>query len=185
MTQKVIFYPVWAKILVLKSQVFYNDLMDILIKIVFFIIFAAAIFGRSYIESSVLYWSLYVIMGILLGCLWWVMFWVSKKKVVEVLGKQPEFEIFAGRIPLDVRADLDRGRFCISDGKFILVQKKNGKFQKTWELPVSEVKSIGFGRVGGSYRYGFILHTEDGKTEFTCGKIKKEKDNLFKTLGWK
>jgi len=159
--------------------------MSALIKLVFFAIFAAVIFGRSYITSDFLYWSLYILMGGLLIVLWQVMFKVSEKTAVKVLGKEPDFNIFAGKIPLDVRADLDRGRLCVTDGKLVLIQKKEREYLQTWEMPIENIKSVGFGKVGGSYRYGFTLHCADRDTEFVCSAIKKQKDAFFKALGWK
>lgn len=159
--------------------------MSIVTKIIFFLIFAVVIFGRSYFSSAVLYWSLYGFMGVLLVLLWFMLYWVSHKKAVKILGKEPDYDVFAGKIPLEVTSDLDRGRVCVVDGKIVLIQKKKRKFEIVWEIPVKDIDSIGFGKVGGSYRYGFIIHNKDDKTEFTCSKMKKEKDTLFKAIGWK
>lgn len=159
--------------------------MVAVIKFLFFILFAAAIFGRSYIESELLYWSIYLAIGVLLVILWFVKYWFSKKKLSEFLGKDPSFQIFAGRVPSNVQDDLDRGRFCVSEDKLLLIIRDKKKYSVVWESEIKNLSSISFGKVLNNHRRGFTVNHSNGSTEFTCASISKHKEELCKAIGWK
>ncbi|MCR4676812.1 MAG: hypothetical protein K5634_06250 [Sphaerochaetaceae bacterium] len=158
--------------------------MEKLIKGLIILLFALVIFGRGYFPNDALYWGTYLFMFVLVFLLWFASYWVSKKKAEEILGKKPDFDIFVGKVASDVNADLQRGRLCFCDGKITLIAKTKGKYSKAWEMPISEVESVGFGTVVG-WRKGFNLHTKEGTIGFTSVKIKNHKQELYKALGWK
>jgi hypothetical protein len=122
-------------------------------------------------------------MFILVALLWFAMFWVSRKRNAAVLGYEPDADFFVGKVSPNVRDDLQRGRMSFKDGKITLVSRKKGRFEKVWSADVSDIQSVGFGKVAG-VRKGFTFHTENGDVSFTCVKLFKNRDLLYKALGW-
>lgn len=133
---------------------------------------------------------MFVVMAGCVAFYWFAMFWVSRKDVVKVTGKEPDFEIFAGKIPSDPQADLTRGRLCIMDERLVLFQRTDDKIRKTepckevWSIPTKDIKSLGFGKVL-SMRKGLVIYFNDDEVSFTCSKIVKDREPLYKALGWK
>jgi len=157
--------------------------MDRILSFLILGLFIVVVFGRSYFPSAALYWSVYFLMFILVALLWFAMFWVSRKRNVKVLGFEPDADFFVGKVSPNVRDDLQRGRMSFKDGKITLVSRKKGKFEKVWSADVSDIQSVGFGKVAG-VRKGFTFHTENGDVSFTCVKLFKNRDLLYKALGW-
>ena len=133
---------------------------------------------------------MFAAMVVLVTLYWFAMFWVSKKDAQKVLGKDPSFEVFVGKIPTDPSADLIRGRLCIVDGSIKLLQRtddkerKNAPCKEVWSIPTNEITSLCFGKVLPA-RKGFIIYMGDDEVKFTCSKISKQKDELYKALDWK
>lgn len=164
--------------------------MKLLIKILILLDFAAVVFIPSVYMSRLTLIPMFAGMVALVVLYWFAMYWVSKKRALQVLGKTPQFDIFVGKIPTDPNADLTRGRLCIVDGNISLLQKTDGKDSKTtpykvvWTMESSAITSIGFGKVL-SVRKGFILYMDKDDVRFTCSSIAKHKDELYAALGWK
>lgn len=164
--------------------------MNILIKILILLDFAAVVFIPEVYMSRAVLIPMFVSMIALVIIYWFTMYWVSKKKALQVLGKEPQFDIFVGKIPTDPTADLIRGRLCISDGIISLIQKTEGKEKKTtpfkivWTMETKDITSLGFGKVL-SVRKGLILYMDKDDVRFTCSNIGKHKDALYSALGWK
>lgn len=152
-------------------------------KILIYVILILFLFFRGYFPNDAVYWGSYGLAFFLLVALWFNMFWVGRKKAIKISGFEPDFDIFCARVPLDVSADLIRGRLCIGDGKLVLVKKTKGKYSIEWQTSIENIKSIGFGTVAG-VRKGFTVHENDKDTDFTCARIKKHSAELFKALGW-
>lgn len=157
--------------------------MDKIISFLILALFIVVVFGRSYFPSAALYWSVYFVMFILVALLWFAMFWVSRRRNASVLGFEPDADFFVGKVPANVRDDLQRGRLSFRDGKVTLVGRKKGKYEKVWSVDTDDILSVGFGKVAG-VRKGFTLHTENGDVSFTSVKLFKNRDLLYKALGW-
>ena len=158
--------------------------MQTLVKGIIICIFALVIFCRNYFPSDLVYWLTYVLLFALIPVLWNTMFSVSRKKACQVLGKQPEFDIFCARVPQDPTEDLSRGRLCLCDGVFHFIQRKKHGFEETWSIKVSEIKSVSFGTVAG-VRKGFTIHTDKTDLPIVCDSIRKHSDAFFEAMGWK
>ena len=164
--------------------------MKTLIKILILLDFAAVVFIPSVYMSRPVLIPMFAVMVALVILYWFTMYWVSKKKAIQILGKNPSFDIFVGKIPTDPNADLTRGRLCIADGTIYLLQKTDGKEKKdgpykiAWSMDASTITSLGFGKVL-SVRKGFIIYMDNDEVRFTCSSIAKHKQELYNALGWK
>lgn len=163
----------------------YDLTMKILVIVLMLLDFAGVAFGRGTLPEG-LYFSLMPIMLLLIVAYWYVMFWFSKKKLLKIMGKEPDFEIFAGKVPKDPTLDLQRGRLVISDNRLVLYQKilKEKVCKEVWSMPVSEIKSVGFGTLLPLRRKGIRIYTEEDTVEFTAEPVMKRKDEFYKALGW-
>lgn len=157
--------------------------MDIIIKFLILALFLIVIFGRSLFPSEILYWSVYFVMFILVALLWFAMFWVTRKRNSSVLGYEPDADFYVGKVAPDVREDLQRGRLSFKDGRITLVGKKKGQYSVIWSCGVDDIESVGFSKVAG-VRKGFTFHTADGDVPFTSSRLFKNRQLLFKALGW-
>jgi len=154
------------------------------LKIIILLLFVVAVFGRGYFPSDALYWSVYFVMFALVTLLWFAMFWVSVKRAERVLGKAPDATFFVGKVAPDVRDDLQRGRMCFADGRVVLVGRRpDGSYGELWSVAVEDINSVGFGTVAG-VRKGFTVHAESGDVSFTNLKIFKNRNLLYRALGW-
>ena len=167
----------------------YYQGMTILIKILILLDFAAVVFMPSVYTSRSTLIPMFATMVILVVLYWFAMYWVSKKKAYQIIGKTPKFDIFVGKIPTDPNADLTRGRLCIADNTIYLIQKNDGKDKKaglykvSWSMDTSTITSLGFGKVL-SVRKGFIIYMDKDDVRFTCSSIAKHKAELYAALGW-
>ena len=163
--------------------------MKTIVRILILAEFAAIIFVPGIYTSRLLLIPMFLSMAGLVALFWYSMFWVSRKDVLKVLGKEPEHDFFAGKMPVDTSADLTRGRLCFLDGKIVLMQRTEDRIRRTtpcreaWSKDISEVTSVGFGKVLPA-RKGFILYFGEDEVRFTCSKVAKQKDLLYKALGW-
>lgn len=163
--------------------------MKTIVKILMILDFAAVVFLPSVYMTRSLLIPMFAVMAGLVVLYWFAMFWVGRKDALKVLGKTPDFDIFAGKVPTDPSADLTRGRLCIEDGRIVLLQRTDGKERKTapckevWSMQTNEITSLGFGKVLPA-RKGLILYMGDDEIQFTCSGISKRKDGLYKALGW-
>jgi len=164
--------------------------MRLLIRILLILDFAAVVFVPSTYMSRIMLIPMFTIMVVLVVLYWFTMFWVSKKDAQKVLGKTPSFDAFAGKIPTDPSADLTRGRLCIIDNTLKLLQRTNDKEHKStpckevWAISTNDITSLGFGKVLPA-RKGVIIYMGDDEVKFTCSKVIKHKEELYKALGWK
>lgn len=158
--------------------------MIILIRLLLVAIFAGVIFFRPYFPNDFLYWSMYFMLFVLVCAFWYVSFWVSRKKAAKVLGKEPESDLFCGKVAELETADLERGRLCASEGSLYLIRKNPaGKYEVQLEIKISDITSVGFGYVAGRRR-GFTIHTGKKSVSFTSAKAFKEKSVIYRMLGW-
>lgn len=163
--------------------------MKTIARILILLDFAAIVFIPSIYMNRLTMIPLFLTMVGLVALYWYAMFWVGKKDVLKVLGKQPEFDIFVGKIPADPNADLLRGRMCIMDGRLVIMQRTDDKVhhktpcKEAWSLDICAITSVGFGKVLPA-RKGFILYMGDDEVSFTCSKIAKDHSILYRALGW-
>jgi len=163
--------------------------MKTILRILIILDFAAVVFIPNIYLSRPIMIPMFAVMIGLVVLYWFAMFWVSKKDAVKVLKKDPAFDIFAGKIPTDPSADLTRGRLCIVDDTLKLLQRnddkerKNAPCKEVWSLKTKEITSLGFGKVLPA-RKGLIIYMGDDEVKFTCSKITKQKEELYKALGW-
>ena len=167
----------------------YIGTMKTLVRILIILDFAAVVFIPSKYLPRLALIPMFLLMFGLVVLYWFAMFWVSKKDVLKVLGKEPESQIYVGRLPADPSADLIRGRLCAVDGKLVLLQRNDDKQRKTapckevWSMKIDDVSSVGFGKVLPA-RKGFILYQGDEAFKFTYAKAAKDKGIIYKMLGW-
>ncbi len=163
--------------------------MKTILRILIILDFAAVVFIPNIYLSRPIMIPMFAVMIALVVLYWFAMFWVSKKDAAKVLKKDPVFDVFAGKIPTDPSADLTRGRLCIVDDSLKLLQRnddkerKNALCKEVWSLKTKEITSLGFGKVLPA-RKGLIIYMGDDEVKFTCSKIAKQKDELYKALGW-
>ena len=90
--------------------------MKTIVRILILAEFAAIVFIPSaYLPR----WALIPMFASMVGLVvlyWFAMFWVSRKDVIRVLGKEPEHDFYVGKLPADPNADLTRGRLCVTGG---------------------------------------------------------------------
>ncbi len=163
--------------------------MKILVRILIILDFAAVVFIPSQYLPRLALIPMFLGMFALVVLYWFAMFWVSKKDVLKYLGKEPDFDIYVGRLPADPSADLIRGRLCVVDGSLVLLQRTDDRQRRTnpckevWSMKIDDVSSVGFGKVLPA-RKGFILYNGDDETKFTYAKAVKDKSIIYRMLGW-
>lgn len=163
--------------------------MKTIVRILILAEFAAIIFIPGVYMSRLTLIPLFLSMFGLVVLYWFAMFWVSRKDVLKVLEKQPESDLYVGKIPADTTADLVRGRLCRVDDRLILLQRTEDKLHRqtpcreAWAIDISDITSVGFGKVLPA-RKGFILYKGDDEIRFTCAKAAKDKSLIYNMLGW-
>lgn len=163
--------------------------MKTIVRILILAEFAAIIFLPSVYMSRLTLIPLFLSMFGLVALYWFAMFWVSRKDALKVLGKEPESDLYVGKIPTDTSADLVRGRLCRVDDKLILLQRTEDRIHRetpcreAWSVDIADISSVGFGKVLPA-RKGFILYKGDDEIRFTCAKAAKDKNLIYRLLGW-
>lgn len=76
--------------------------MKTIVKILIILDFAAVVFLPSVYMSRPVLIPMFAVMVGLVVLYWFAMFWVSRKDADKVIGKEPDFDIFAGKIPLSL-----------------------------------------------------------------------------------
>jgi hypothetical protein len=163
--------------------------MKTVVRILILAEFAAIVFIPSaYLPR----WALIPMFASMVGLVvlyWFAMFWVSRKDVIRVLGKEPEHDFYVGKLPADPNADLTRGRLCVTGGRLVLMQRTDEKehrqtpCREAWSRDIDEVTSIGFGKVLPA-RKGFILYFGEDEVRFTCSRAAKDRAMIYNALGW-
>lgn len=151
--------------------------------------FAAIIFVPGVYLSRLVMALMFVLMIALVVLYWFVMFWVKKSEAQAILGHEIENDLFVGKLPVDPAADLDRGRLCRDGDRLVLIKRSDGKEKNgqkcdvVWSVDIDDIKSVGFGKILPA-RKGFILYLDDDEVKFTSFKVSRNKDLLYKALGW-
>lgn len=163
--------------------------MKQLISIALLALFGVVIFIPDQVLSTWLYWSLFVLMFVLLGAYWFVSYWVSYSSAVALINEKPRFTLYCAKVPVASTEDLVRGRLVITEKQVYLVQKVKPKGNRTtykivWSVSASAVCSISFGKVLGM-RAGMILELDDDVQErFVSTTARKKKALIKQAFGW-
>ncbi len=166
--------------------------MKLLIKICLLGIFALVVFFPSSTFGLYIYWTMFVVMFLLVIAYYYTSYWVSKKDVRDVTGKDVGYSLFVGKMPVIESDDLVRGRLTINSERLALYKRLDGKerhggqhCREVWSMDVSDIASIDTGSIV-SIRKGLIIYVDGGgEVRFICRKAMKEKDQVVTALGWK
>lgn len=162
-----------------------------IVKFAVLLLVGIVVFFRSKIPSVTVYWLIFVLLFILVGLLFVLFYWVSKKDVEKVSSRKPKFSMFTSRIPETKDSELHRGRMVIDQEEIALYQRTPDRERtqqtpcvKTWFEPLENLATIDFGEV--DYRKkGLILYFTDGsQVKFSQRKMKKNKEMILQALGW-
>lgn len=159
--------------------------MKTLLKVLLLALFAIVVFMPTRGITLWVYWSLFVVMFLVLLLYYRISYWVSMR---EVPAESVLFSVFAGKVPPMSSEDLVRGRLVVTPDKIALYQLSGKhspvKVKEVWSIPTSSVTGFSIGRVVG-LRDGLILSLEeDQEARFAIFFMKRRKEALTKALGW-
>jgi hypothetical protein len=163
--------------------------MKNLIKLLLIASFGVVVFLPAGTISDALYWSLFVLMFILLVLYYRFAYWVGIQQVEDIIDEPILFSMFCGKVPPITAEDLVRGRLVVTPTKVVLYQKASNSLTKArckavWSVNIDQIASFGLGKVVAA-RKGLILYLQDGgDARFTYSRMSKRKDELTKALGW-
>lgn len=163
--------------------------MKILLKMLLLGLTLVVVFiSPSYI-GIVAYYMIFPLLFLLVFLYYVVSYWVSEKDMQKVRKEGYNLSLFCGKVPPSGDGDLLRGRLAIGEDELKLYQRlQKGRTRQTpceevWSLDVSEIRSMGVGKVFGMRR-GLILYLDEGSVSFLSGKAAKQKEAIIKALGW-
>ena len=142
----------------------------------------------SYI-GIVAYYMIFPLLFFLVFLFYIISYWVSETDVQKVRDDGYTFSLFCGKEPQIGDGDLTRGRLVFAEENVKLYQRvqkgrtKKIPAQEVWSLDVSEIRSLGVGKVSGM-RKGLILYLDEGSVSFLSGKAVKQKEAIIAALGW-
>ena len=135
------------------------------------------------------FYSLFPLMFLLVYFFYIISYAVSEEDVRKVRTEPFSFSLFCGMVPLIGDGDLTRGRLVITADKVTLYKRierhrtKQTPCEAVWSLDVSEIRSLGVGKVLAS-RTGLIFYLDESSVHFVTSKAKKQKPAILKALGW-
>ena len=163
--------------------------MKILLKLLLLGLTLVVVFiSPSYI-GIVAYYMIFPLLFFLVFLYYIVSYWVSEKDVQKVRKVGYNLSLFCGKVPPSGDGDLLRGRLVFTESQVTLYQrmqkgrKRQPPCEEVWSLDVSEIRSLGVGKVFGM-RKGLILYLDDGSVSFLSGKAVKQKEAIIKAIGW-
>jgi Ca2+/Na+ antiporter len=163
-------------------------LMKILLKVMLLALFAVIVFIPNDMIASWAYWSLFLVMFLILYLYYQFTYYVSEKDVNKKTTETYNFSMYCAKVPPMSSEDLIRGRCIVTDTHFELYQKgvkSNEHVTLVWSRKISDVALIETGKVVG-LRHGLIFTLKDGKKDsFAVFGASKIYDSLISTLGWK
>lgn len=163
--------------------------MKTLLKIILLGITLVIVFVSPAQIGIVGFYSLFPLLFLLVYFFYIVSYAVSEEDVRKVRIEPFSFSLFCGMVPLIGDGDLTRGRLVITDKKVALYKRidrhrtKQTPCEEVWSLDVSEIRSLGVGKVLSS-RSGLIFYLDEGSVHFVTSKAKKQKSAIIKALGW-
>ena len=160
--------------------------MKTLLKVLLLALFAIVVFIPTRGITLWLYWSLFLLMFLVLLLYYRLSYWVSMR---DVPAGDIRFSIFAGKVPPMTSEDLVRGRLVVTGDHITLYQRlvrssTTDRVKDVWTIPIEQVESFSIGRVIG-IRNGLILKLSEGQeARFAIFSMKRKKDELTQALGW-
>ena len=161
--------------------------MKILLKVLLLALFAVVVFIPNNMIASWAYWSLFLVMFLILYLYYQFTYYVSEKDVDKVDHDAYNFSMYCAKVPPMTSEDLIRGRCIVTNTHFQLYQKgvkSNENVTVVWSRKITDIASIETGKVVG-LRHGLIFTLKDGKKDsiaiFSASKIY---DSLISTIGW-
>ncbi len=164
----------------------YSTAMKTLLKILLLALFALVVFMPMGRLSQQLYWSLFILMFVVLYLYYRFSYWVGEKDLP--IGEY-RFSIFAGKIPPMTTEDLVRGRLVVTADRLVLYQKTGrretgARAKEIWSARIDQVSSFSVGKVVG-LRGGLTVKFDDGQeAAFAIFFMKRHKQRFAKALGW-
>lgn len=164
-------------------------IMKNLIKLLLIASFGVVVFLPTGTISNTLYWSLFVLMFVLLVLYYRFAYWVGVKQVEEIIDEPILFSMFCGKVPPITAEDLVRGRLVVTPTKVVLYQKSinnrtKARCKPVWSVTIDQIASFGLGKAVAA-RKGLILYLHDGgDARFTYSQMSRRKDELTRALGW-
>lgn len=163
--------------------------MKILLKVLLLGLTLVVVFFSPARIGIVTYYMIFPLLFFFVFLFYIVSYWVSDSDVRKVRKEDYDLSLFCGKVPSSGNGELLRGRLVITEDEVKLyerVQKRRTKktpAREVWSLDVSEIRSMGVGKVLG-IRKGLILYLDEASVSFSCGKAVKQKDAIIKALGW-
>lgn len=163
--------------------------MKILLKVLLLGLTLVVVFFSPVRIGIVTYYMIFPLLFLLVFLFYVVSYWVSDSDVKKVRKEGYDLSLFCGKVPYSGNGELLRGRLVITEDEVKLYERvQKGRTKKTparevWSLDVSEIRSMGVGKVLG-FRKGLILYLDEASVSFSCGKAVKQKDAIIKALGW-
>jgi len=161
--------------------------MKNLLKVLLLLLFAVVVFIPNNSIVNWAYWSLFILMFVILFIYYRVTYYVGETQVSSIVPTSIEYSCFCAKVPPMANEDLVRGRLVITDGQICLYQKgiKRGeKLSLVFQRDLSDITSIETGKVVG-LRHGLIFTLANGKQDlFVISRYQKVYEEIVKTLGW-
>ncbi len=163
------------------------SLMKILLKVLLLSLFAAVVFIPNNAMASWAYWSLFLLMFVILILYYRFTYYVSEKDVDKQRIDDYIVSMYIAKVPPMTSEDLIRGRLVVHEGLFELYQKgvkSNEAITRVWSRKIEDIASIETGKVVG-LRNGLIFTLKDGKKEsFAIFSAQKAYEKIISSLGW-
>ncbi|MGD1832843.1 MAG: hypothetical protein ACPKOP_05795 [Sphaerochaetaceae bacterium] len=161
--------------------------MKNLMKVLLLLLFAVVVFIPNNSIAAWAYWSLFVLMFVILFIYYRVTYYVSEANVLETVETPIDYSCFCAKVPPMSNEDLVRGRMVITGGQMHLYQKgikKGEKISHVFQRDISQIARIETGKVVG-LRHGLIFTLTDGRKDlFVITRYQKVYDEIVSTLGW-
>lgn len=158
--------------------------MKILIRVLLLVFFALAIFLPEGSVPSWAYWSIFLLIFLMLFLYYRVEYYVREHTVLSHLNRPIRYSCFMAKVPPMKSEDLVRGRFIITEDSFELYQK-GSPVRLVWSRPIEEIESLETAKVVGM-RHGLIFNLTDGNRDlFVVLQHKKIYEQIIQVLGWK
>lgn len=157
--------------------------MKILIRVLLLAFFALAIFLPEGSVPAWAYWSIFVLIFLMLFLYYRVEYYVSERVVLSSVDRPVRYSCFMAKVPPMKSEDLVRGRFIITEDSLELYQK-GSPVRLVWSRPIGEIESVETAKVVGM-RYGLIFNLCDGNRDlFVVSRHRKIYDQIIHVLGW-
>lgn len=148
------------------------------------VVLLVIIFGK--IENRIIYWSLFLLIFVLIYLFHIMEDVVSAKMIEKTLGTKEFWSIEAGYIVTQKNnAILQKGRLVVYEGQMMFYKrgKDIGGVSLLYSLPVDTIEGYTLEKVD-EFHPGVRLATSNGDVCFTSSKIAKEEAAFRESLGW-